>query len=101
MITKQERIKLRSLAQNIKPTIWVGKDNFDEDIYNKINEELYAHELIKIALNPSQEKLTDEQLSEVATKTGADIVTQIGKKIVLYKLSNKKNIKHILNSNNK
>ena len=96
MITKQDRIKLRSLAQNIKPTIWVGKDNFDEDIYEKINEELYIHELIKISLNPSQEKLTKDELGEIATKTGADIVTQIGKKIVLYKPSNKKGIKHIL-----
>ena len=96
MITKQDRIKLRSLAQNIKPTIWVGKDNFDEDIYEKINEELYIHELIKISLNPSQEKLTKDELGELATKTGADIVTQIGKKIVLYKPSNKKGIKHIL-----
>ena len=96
MITKQERIKLRSLAQNIKPTIWVGKDNFDEDIYNKINDELFIHELIKISLNPSQEKLTQDELGELATKTGADIVTQIGKKIVLYKPSTKKGIKHIL-----
>ena len=36
MITKQERIKLRSLAQNINPTVWVGKNNFDADIIEKI-----------------------------------------------------------------
>jgi len=96
MITKQERIKLRSLAQNINPTVWVGKDNFDEDVYNKIKEELYIHELVKIALNPSQEKLTKEELSELASICEADIVTQIGKKIVMYKKSNKPNIKHVL-----
>lgn len=96
MITKQERIKLRSLAQSINPTVWVGKNNFDADIIEKIKEELYIHELIKIALNPSQEKLSNDELSELATKTGADVVTQIGKKIVLYKLSNKPGIKHIL-----
>ena len=96
MITKQERIKLRSLAQNINPTVWVGKDNFDQDIYNKIKEELYIHELIKIALNPSQEKLSKEELSQLASVCEADIVTQIGKKIVMYKKSNKPNIKHVL-----
>lgn len=96
MITKQERIKLRSLAQNINPTVWVGKDNFDQDVYDKIKEELYIHELVKIALNASQEKLTKDELSQLATICEADVITQIGKKIVLYKKSNKPNIKHVL-----
>lgn len=96
MLNKQQRIKLRSLATNINPTVWVGKEGFDLDIYEKIKEELFNHELIKIALNPSMEKLDENGLSELATKTGADIVTQIGKKIVLYKQSDKKGLKHIL-----
>lgn len=96
MITKQERIKLRSIASTIKPTVWVGKDGFDEEVYNQIKEDLFNHELIKIALNQSQDKLSSDELAELATNTGADVVTQIGKKIVLYKPSDKKGIKHIL-----
>ena len=96
MITKQQRIKLRSLATNIKPTVWVGKDGFDLAVYQQIEQELFNHELIKIALNPSMDKLDNDSLAEVATKTGADVVTQIGKKIVLYKLSTKKGLKHVL-----
>lgn len=96
MLNKQQRIKLRSLATNINPTVWVGKEGFDLDIYEKIKEELFNHELIKIALNPSMEKLDENGLSELATKTEANIVTQIGKKIVLYKQSDKKGLKHIL-----
>lgn len=96
MITKQERIKLRSIASTIKPTVWVGKDGFDLDVYEQIKQQLFNHELIKIALNPSMDKLDNDGLSELATKTGADVVTQIGKKIVLYKLSTKKGFKHIL-----
>ena len=42
------------------------------------------------------DKLDNDQLGELASKTGADVVTQIGKKIVLYKLSNKKGLKHVL-----
>ena len=96
MITKQERIKLRSLAMNIKPTVWVGKEGFDLDVYEKIKEELFNHELIKIALNPSMDKLDNDGLAELASKTQADVITQIGKKIVLYKLSSKKGLKHVL-----
>ena len=96
MITKQQRIKLRSLASNIKPTVWVGKDGFDLQVYEQIKQELFNHELIKISLNPNMDKLDDTGLAELATKTSADVITQIGKKIVLYKLSNKKGLKHVL-----
>jgi RNA-binding protein len=95
MITKQQRIQLRSLANNIKPTVWVGKDGFDLNVYEQIKQELFNHELIKITLNPSMDKLDENGLSELSTKTGADVVTQIGKKIVLYKPSTKKGLKHI------
>lgn len=97
MITKQQRIQLRSLASNIKPTVWVGKDGFDLNVYEQIKQELFNHELIKISLNPSMDKLDENGLSELATITQADVVTQIGKKIVLYKPSTKKGLKHILN----
>ena len=96
MITKQQRIQLRSLASTIKPTVWVGKDGFDLQAYEQIKQELFNHELIKISLNPSMDKLDNDGLAELATKTSADVVTQIGKKIVLYKPSTKKGIKHIL-----
>lgn len=96
MITKQQRIKLRSIASTIKPTVWVGKDGFDLNVYEQIKQELFNHELIKISLNPSMDKLDETGLSELATKTGADVITQIGKKIVLYKLSSKKGLKHVL-----
>lgn len=96
MITKQQRIALRSMASTIKPTVWVGKDGFDLKVYEQIKQELFNHELIKISLNPNTDKLDTNELSELATKTGADVITQIGKKIVLYKPSTKKGIKHIL-----
>ena len=96
MITKQQRIKLRSLAMSIKPTVWVGKDGFDLQVYEQIKQELFNHELIKISLNPSMDKLDETGLSELAVKTGSDVITQIGKKIVLYKLSSKKGLKHVL-----
>lgn len=96
MITKQERTKLRSMAQTIEPTVWVGKNGFDESVIDQIKIELFSRELIKITLNPSQDKLNNDELSELATKTESDVVTQIGKKIVLYKPSTKKGVKHVL-----
>jgi len=97
MIDKKTRIKLRSLAQTIKPIVWVGKEGFSENALNQINEELFNHELIKIAVQESIEIPSEFELAEIAVKLGAEVVTTIGRKIVLYKHSEKKGIKHILN----
>ena len=96
MIDKKTRIKLRSLAMNIKPIVWVGKEGFSESVLKQISEELFNHELIKITLQDNIELPTEFELSEIATKLTADVVTVIGRKIVLYKHSEKKNIKHVL-----
>lgn len=96
MITKQERIELRSKASLIKPIVWVGKDGFTEAVLKQIEDELFNHELIKISLQDSTTPLTEFELAEVAVKLGAEVVTTIGRKIVLYKHSEKKGIHHML-----
>ena len=96
MITKKERITLRSLAMNIKATIWIGKEGFTPSVLSQIEEELFNHELIKLTLQETAPTLTDFELTEIAVKLGADVITTIGRKIVLYKHSEKKNIKHVL-----
>ena len=96
MIDKKTRIKLRSLASTIKPTVWIGKEGFSEKALKQVEEELFNHELIKIALQESVSVPTEFELTEIAVKLGAEVVTVIGKKIVLYKHSEKKNIKHVL-----
>ena len=95
MIDKKTRIKLRSLAMNIKSTLWIGKDGLTENVINQIGEELFNHELIKITMQESVD-LTEFEITELAVKLGAEVITTIGRKIVLYKHSEKKNIKHIL-----
>lgn len=97
MIDKKQRIELRSLASKLKPIVLVGKDGFSEKVIKQIDEELFNHELIKIGLQDCLEPLTEFELAELATKLSAEVVTTIGRKIVLYKHSEKKGIKHILN----
>ena len=96
MIDKKTRIKLRSLASTIKPTVWIGKEGFSEKALKQIEEELFNHELIKIALQETVSIPTEFELAEICIKLSAEIVTVIGRKIVLYKHSEKKNIKHVL-----
>lgn len=96
MIDKKTRIKLRSLASTMKATVWVGKDGFTENVLKQIEEELFNHELVKISMQENTTPPTEFELTEMAVKLGAEIITTIGRKIVLYKHSEKKNIKHVL-----
>ena len=96
MLNKKDRIKLRSMASTLKPIVNVGKDGFGENIIGAISEALYNHELVKVSLLQSIEMPNEDELCAIATKLGADVVCTIGKKIIFYKLSDKKNIKHVL-----
>ena len=97
MITKKERIELRSKAQALKPVVLVGKDGFSEQVLKQIDEELFNHELIKLSMQESVDIPSEFELTEMAVKLGCEVVTTIGRKIVLYRHSEKKGIKHILN----
>lgn len=96
MIDKKTRIKLRSMASTMKPVVWVGKDGFAESVLKQIEEELFNHELIKISMQESAPIPTVFELTEMAVKLGAELVSTIGKKIILYRHSEKKGLKHIL-----
>ncbi len=97
MIDKKQRIKLRSLSSTLKPCVMVGKDGFSENVLKQIEEQLYNHELIKISMLENTTPPTEFELTEMAVKLGAEVVTTIGRKIVLYKHSEKKGVKHVLN----
>ena len=96
MINKTTRIKLRSLAMSIKSTIWIGKDGFTPSVLKEIERELFDHELVKLTIQDNLDLPNEIDLNDIVSQLGADIVTTIGRKIVLYKLSDKKNIKHVL-----
>ena len=95
MIDKKTRITLRSIASTIKSTVWIGKDGVTPNLLKQLEEDLFNHELVKITVQESI-SLSEDEITEIAVKLGAEVVTTIGRKIVLYKHSEKKNIKHVL-----
>ncbi|MBQ4558043.1 MAG: ribosome assembly RNA-binding protein YhbY [Clostridia bacterium] len=96
MITKKERIMLRSMAQTLPDIVFVGKEGVTENVLNQVEDNLYAHELIKLKV----QNTCSEDLSVIAEiiceKCECEVVTIIGTKIVLFKESDKPKIKHVL-----
>lgn len=95
MFTSKQRGNLRSLTQNIDPIGQIGKGGLSENMIKSFADALYARELIKITVLKNSEEEAKYVCDELAEKLGAEVVCTIGRKVVLYKRSDKKGIVHI------
>ncbi len=95
MFTSKERSNLRSIAQTISPITQVGKGGVSENLIKSLSDALEARELIKISVLNNAEDDAREIAEELANGLKAEVVAVIGKKIILYRKSSRKDIKHI------
>ena len=89
MITKQQRTALRSLAQNLPDLVYIGKGDITDNVVKQVNDNLYAHEIIKIKVQDNTSMSMEEICSALEEKCSCEVVTTIGSKVVLYKASKK------------
>lgn len=87
MLTGKQRAYLKSLAMEIEPTVYIGKNELTENVLKEIDAYLAAHELVKVKLQESVIANPKDVANEVAQKIDAEYVQAIGRKFVLYKES--------------
>ncbi len=90
------RATLRKIANNIEPSVTVGKDGVTENVIKQLEMNLFAHELVKVSFVYGERDEHKEFFSMLCEKTGAEPICMIGKRCVVYKYSQKKGVKHIL-----
>lgn len=95
-MTTKERAKLRSIAMTLQPTTHIGKNGVTDEVITQIEEQLQAHELIKINVLKNSDFTAKEIAEGLAESAGAEVVQVLGNKITLYKVSTKDGIKHLL-----
>ncbi|MGI6392547.1 MAG: YhbY family RNA-binding protein [Candidatus Izemoplasmatales bacterium] len=83
-LTKKDIIRMRQIAQTIKPMFQIGKDGLTGPVLKQIDNYLFKHELGKLAILPSCPLKPAEVGIELA-KTGIEMVQTIGKNLVIYK----------------
>lgn len=90
MLTSKQRAFLKSEAHHLKPIVQIGKNGLNNQIKTSVRNALDARELIKITLLQN----TDEDINDVADiieeEIGCDTVLKIGRILILYKVSAKK-----------
>ncbi|HBN12106.1 MAG TPA: ribosome assembly RNA-binding protein YhbY [Clostridiales bacterium] len=95
MLTSKQRSKLKSLAANITPIGQVGKDGIGENMLKSFSDCLEKRELIKINILENADGEPQELGRELAAKLNAECVIVIGRKAVLYRKSDRKDVEHI------
>lgn len=85
MITGKQRSELKRLAQEIRPTVMIGKDEITPNVIAAIDDYLAAHELVKVQLQEGALLDLKETANEIAEELGAEFVQAIGHKFVLYR----------------
>ena len=89
MLTSKERAELRAQANAIETTLIVGKDGVTENVIAEAERLLTARELVKGKVLETALMSAREVSDEICEATGADGVSCVGYKFVIYRFSEK------------
>ena len=90
MITSKQRAYLRCLANPIPTIMQIGKGGLTENLLKTVSDALEARELIKLNVLENSGEDAYDLLQNLAAELGAEPVAVVGRKIVLYRASEKK-----------
>ena len=89
MLTSKERAELRAQANAIETTLMVGKDGVTENVVAEADRLLTARELVKGKVLETALMSAREVSDAICEATGADGVSCVGSKFVIYRFSEK------------
>ena len=90
MLTSKQRAYLRSLASNEPTIMQIGKGGISENLIKTVSDALEARELIKLGVLENSGEEAREVAEALAEATNAEVVGVVGKKVILYRESEKK-----------
>ena len=89
MLTSKERAELRAQANALDTTLMVGKDGITDALIAEADNQLTARELVKGKVLENAMLTPREVCDAICEATGADGVSVIGTKFVIYRFSEK------------
>ena len=83
------------MGQTLEPVFQIGKNGVTDVMIKELYDVLQARELIKVAVLRNSDLTAKEMINELYEELGADPVSCVGNKMVIYKRSTRKDVKHI------
>lgn len=87
MLTSKQRAQLRSMASQMDTIMQIGKGGVGEALIATVGDALEARELIKLRVLENSGLSVREAAEELAAATGAEVVSVIGTRCILYRES--------------
>ena len=87
MLTSKQRSALRAMANDYEPIFQIGKAGITEMFVRQISDALEARELIKVTVLNNLALDTREACNILAEATGAEPVSCVGRKFIIYRRS--------------
>ena len=88
-LTQNQKKHLRKLGHALQPVVLIGQQGLTDAVVRETSLALEAHELLKVRARVGERDLRDEILSNLAERTGSDLVQTIGNVGLFYKKNNK------------
>lgn len=85
MLTNKQKSYLRSLANQKKSLVQIGKDGISYSLVQSLEVSLEAHELVKVNLLKTAPITAQHAAVELAAQTKSEIIQIIGKTIIFYR----------------
>ena len=95
MLTSKQRATLRSIAMKLDPVLQIGHKEIGDNLLLQLDGVLETRELVKISILQNSDADPKCLAAELAGVLNADVVSVVGRKIVLYRRSKKKGVSHI------
>jgi RNA-binding protein len=89
MLNGKQRAALRSAASKIDAIFQIGKGGLGDAAVKSIGDALEARELVKITVLDNTDVDLRETADELAKRTGSEVVSVIGRRIILFRVSSK------------
>ena len=90
MITSKQRAYLRGLAQSCPAIMQIGKGGISENLIKTVSDALEAREIVKLTVLENSGEEPRAVLDALCEALGAEGVSCVGRKFVLYRESKEK-----------
>lgn len=87
MITGKQRSFLKSIAHELEPLVFIGKNGITENVKKELDSILENREIVKVKIQEGCDLDPKEAANKLAAELGAEFVQAIGRKFTVYRES--------------
>lgn len=87
MLTKEYKKTLTAKAHQLKPVVLIGAQGLTQAVHDELEVQLQKHSLIKIKVHIQDKEVYRPILSQIAESHQANVVSSIGRTVVIYRES--------------